>query len=217
MRPLDRLLQRWRAQVARPWVHRGARVLDIGCHRGEFLDSLRGRIGPSVGMDPLATAGGRPSCRLLPEPFRPPTPFDDASFDVVVLLATLEHIPDKPALARECARLLRPGGRLIITVPSPRVDGIVALLCRLGLADGMSLEEHHGYDPRQTPGVFHPHGFALECSRRFQFGLNYLFVFRKEVLLPDARGAATGCERCLGFTNDDHSDASHPLLQRGNT
>ena len=165
--------------MARPWVPAGSRVLDIGCHRGEFLKGLRGRIGPSVGMDPLAPAEEGPVCRLLSEPFRPPAPFGDASFDVLVLLATLEHIRDKPSLARECWRLLRPGGRVIVTVPSPRVDGVVALLRRLGLADGMSLEEHHGFDPLLTPGVFRCHSFAPEHARRFQLGLNYLFVFRK--------------------------------------
>jgi SAM-dependent methyltransferase len=179
MRLLDRLLQRWRGWVARPWVCRGARVLDIGCHQGEFLKGLRGRIGPSIGMDPLATAGEEPPCRLLSELFRPPAPFGDASFDVVVLLATLEHIPDKQALAQESSRLLGLGGRLIVTVPSLRVDSIVRLLRRLYLADGMSLEEHHGFDPRLTPKVFQSFGFMLEHSRRFQLGLNHLFVFRK--------------------------------------
>lgn len=182
MQLLDRLLQHWRARMARPWVCRGAKVLDIGCHRGEFLDSLRDRIGPSIGMDPLARPTERATCRLLRESFQPPTSFADASFDAVVMLATLEHILDKQALARECSRLLSLGGRLIITVPSPCVDGIVMLFRRLRLADGMSLEEHHGFDPYSTPEVFQPHGFILEHSRRFQLGLNHLFVFRKMCL-----------------------------------
>ncbi|HBI42107.1 MAG TPA: hypothetical protein DDY78_04505 [Planctomycetales bacterium] len=191
MRWLDRLLQRWRGKVARPWVAPGAKVLDIGCHQGEFLKSLGGRIGPSVGMDPVAAAEECPPCRLLSESFRPPTPFGDASFDVVVLTATLEHIRDKSTLAWECWRLLCPGGRVVVTVPSLRVDGIVKLLRRLRLADGMSLEEHHGFDPRLTPSVFHSHGFVLEYSRRFQLGLNHLFVFRKTDAVDDA--AREGC------------------------
>jgi SAM-dependent methyltransferase len=130
----------------------------------------------------------------MPEPFREPAPFADASFDVVVMLATLEHIPDKAPLARECYRLLRPGGRAIVTVPSLWVDLAVALLCRLRLADGMSLEEHHGFEPRDTQPLFVGQGFALECWQRFQMGLNHLFVFRKP-LGPPVRtpqvGAAT--------------------------
>ncbi len=55
MRILDRVLQNWRARHARRWILNGARVLDIGCYQGGFLLSLSERIGPSFGLDPLAT------------------------------------------------------------------------------------------------------------------------------------------------------------------
>jgi SAM-dependent methyltransferase len=187
MRCIDRVLQKWRARMARPWIPEGAQVLDIGCHRGEFLSSLGERIGPSVGLDPQAVPQTNARYRLLAELFRPPMAFRDGSFDAVVLLATLEHIRDKDPLARECWRLLRPGGRVIITVPSRFVDVIVRFLCKVRLADGMSLDEHHGYDPRRTPEVFGRHGFVLERWRRFQLGLNHLFVLRKPELVPAAK------------------------------
>jgi SAM-dependent methyltransferase len=179
MRKLDRFLQNWRARKARPWIAHGARVLDIGCHQGEFLRSLADSIGPSVGIDPLAIPESGPHYQLLAEAVREPLPFPDGSFDVIVMLATLEHIRDKEMLGRECYRLLRPNGQIIITVPSLLVDKLVALLCNLRLADGMSLDEHHGYDPRTTPEVFGRNGFVLEHVSRFQLGLNYLFVLRK--------------------------------------
>src|SRR5262249_43805323 len=112
-----------------------------GCHQGEFLHGLGDWIGPSVGLDPLARPQTARRYRLLAEPLRGSTSFAAKSFDVVVMLATLEHIQDKEPLARECRRLLRPGGRVIGTVPAPIVDAIVDLLRRLRLADGMSLEE----------------------------------------------------------------------------
>lgn len=179
MRFLDRILQEWRARMARPWIPPGAAVLDIGCHQGEFLASLGKHIGPSVGLDPLTKPVERPRYRLLAEMFHEDAPFPEASFDAIVMLATLEHIRDKHPLARECKRLLRPGGRVIITVPSKQVDTIVEWLCRLGLADGMSLDEHHGFDPTTTPDIFGEYGFELEQRRTFQMGLNHLFVLRK--------------------------------------
>jgi SAM-dependent methyltransferase len=188
MRGFDRLLQNWRARKARPWIAAGAQVLDIGCHQGEFLASLGDRIGPSVGLDPLTEPQETPRYRLVRDLFRAPTPFADASFDAIVMLATLEHIVDKEPLARECWRLMRPGGRVIITVPSGFVDVIVHLLCKVRLADGMSLEEHHGYDPRTTPQVFGRFGFALEKWRRFQLGLNHLFVLQKPKTVDAPKG-----------------------------
>jgi len=182
MRNFDILLQRWRARVARPWVPRGANVLDIGCFDGNFLDSFGDRIGASVGLDPSVLPHETPHYRLVSGHFHEPAPFADASFDAVVLLATLEHIRDKEPLARECYRLLRPNGRLIMTVPSPAVDLIIAALIRCRLADGMALEEHHGFNPRQVPTLFCSRGFGLEKWRRFQLGFNHLFVFRKPAL-----------------------------------
>ncbi|MGP0064401.1 MAG: methyltransferase domain-containing protein [Isosphaeraceae bacterium] len=195
MRYLDRFLQNWRAKVARPWIPSGSQVLDVGCHQGEFLKSLGDQIGPSIGIDPLASLQEGPRYRILPETFHEPVPFSDRSFDTIVLLATLEHIRDKEPLGCECQRLLRPGGRVIITVPSPFVDRIIDMLTHLRLADGMSLDEHHGYDPRSTPELFERHGLFLEHHGTFQCGLNHLFVFRKPAPHADraSEAAPTGC------------------------
>ena len=44
-------------------------------------------------------------------------PVPDASVDVVLCTETLEHVPDPPAFLAEAFRCLRPGGRLLLTVP----------------------------------------------------------------------------------------------------
>jgi len=179
MKTIDRLLQSWRERKVRSWLKPGVRVLDIGCHQGEFLEKLSTTIKGSAGLDPLATPREAPHYRILALPFAEPTIFPDQSFDAIILLATLEHIRDKAPLAREARRLLAPGGRLIMTVPSPRVDEIVHTLVKLGLADGMSLEEHHGFRPEETSTIFQASGLQLERHETFQLGLNHLFVFRQ--------------------------------------
>jgi SAM-dependent methyltransferase len=203
MRFLDRILQRWRARRARSWVPRGGRVLDIGCHQGEFLNSLGDRIQASIGLDPLTSAAGSNRHWLLPMAFSEPLTFPDGTFDAIVLLATLEHIRDKEPLARECFRLLRAGGRIIITVPSPRVDQIVGLLHRLHLADGMSLEEHHGFDPSTTPEIFLEQGFILEHHARFQLGLNHLYVFRRDVPVSPSQREPRALTLAVGSGADE--------------
>lgn len=136
-------------------------------------------LGAGVGVDPEPPPLARDRWWLLPIPFREPLPFAAASFDAVVLLATLEHMPHKLGVARERLRILRPGGRVIVTVPGLWVDLLLAILVRLRLADGMDLGSHHGFDPRQARPLFEGQGFILDHARRFQLGLNHLFVWHR--------------------------------------
>lgn len=68
---------------------------------------------------------------------------------------------------------------MVITVPAKSVDHILTLLRALRLIDGMSLEEHFGFEVAETPAVFSPPRFRLRHHGRFQLGLNHLFVFEK--------------------------------------
>jgi 2-polyprenyl-3-methyl-5-hydroxy-6-metoxy-1,4-benzoquinol methylase len=194
MKAIDRLLQRWRISKARPYVPPGARLLDIGCADGELFRRIANVV-EGIGLDPDLPEQMPPLANavLLRGLFPEALP-DRRPFDVITLLAVLEHVPPQaqPSLALECARHLKPGGHLIITVPSPFVDHILAVLRFLRLIHGMALEQHYGYDPRQTATLFAVGGLALICARRFQLGLNHLFVFRKTVVYDSARPSVTG-------------------------
>lgn len=167
-------------QVAARQIPPGSRVLDIGCHQGEFLKMLGQKIAPSVGLDPLYQENGNAQGhQFFPTEFHEGLPFNEGSFDVIVLLATIEHMHEKSAIAREARRLLARGGWVIITVPSLLVDKMLAVLLFLRIVDGMSLEEHHGFLPEDLPNIFIPEGFRLQRRQKFQFGLNNLYVFER--------------------------------------
>ena len=68
---------------------------------------------------------------------------------------------------------------MIITVPAKAVDHILAVLRWLRLIDGMSLEEHYGFEPADTARIFAAPGFKLLHRSKFQLGLNHLFVFER--------------------------------------
>jgi SAM-dependent methyltransferase len=181
MKLLDRILQRWRIRKARPYVAAGSRVLDIGCADGELFRRLPG-IADGVGVDPDLPDSLAPAAdtRFLRGMFPAVLP-DGQPFDVITMLAVLEHVPPdrQHALALDCARHLKPGGYLVITVPSPAVDYILAVLRFFRLIHGMALEQHYGYEPAKTGEIFSVGGLELVASRRFQLGLNNLFVFKK--------------------------------------
>ena len=180
MKLIDRVLQRWRIAVAASWIPAGAQVLDVGCADGALFTVLRGRIAGGVGLDPKAPlAAGPEGVRYVRGTFPGDAP--DQRFDALTMLAVIEHLPEAshPAVGAAAARLLRDGGRLIATVPEPSVDRIVHVLQRLGLAEGMELHEHHGFGTARTRAIFEPAGFRLIRHRRFQLGLNNLFVFER--------------------------------------
>lgn len=179
MKPLDRLLQRWRARVAEAWVPAGARLLDVGCADGVLLRRLSARLRSGLGVDPDAEPRVEGDIEIVRGRFPGEPRLLPAAFDCVTLLAVLEHVADPDALARECHRVLAPAGRVVLTVPHPAVDRILDVLLRLRLADGMEAEQHHGFDSSTTAGVFARAGFRTLEDRRFQLGLNRLFVFER--------------------------------------
>ena len=179
MKAIDRLLQRWRMRRAAGWIRPGDRLLDVGCFDRTLATVLAGRVGHVTGVDPAAEPfrGDGVEIHRGTVPGEPRLP--SASFDCITLLAVLEHVADPDALGRECFRLLRPGGRVVATVPHPFVDRLLEVGIRLRLLDGMEPERHHGFDIEETPGIFARAGFVLLAQERFQLGLNRLFVFEK--------------------------------------
>jgi len=101
-------------------VPAGARILDAGCGSGRNMVELA-RRGAVTGVEPaaqsLAIARARAVGTVLPGSLDEPLPFTDAMFDLVVALDVLEHVEDDEAALRELARVLVPGGRLLVTVP----------------------------------------------------------------------------------------------------
>jgi len=182
MKLLDRVFQRWRIAMAAPWIRPGDRLLDVGCDDGKFLVYLGGRIVPSVGLEPKLEPGvsAPPPHQILQETF-PHCDFPPEHFDCISLLAVLEHIPapDLAMAVNRCQDWLKVGGRLIITVPSPLVDRILMVLKALRLVDGMCVDEHYGFRPSEVVQLFRPPDFELLRYRRFQLGLNNLYVYQK--------------------------------------
>jgi SAM-dependent methyltransferase len=94
-------------------------VLDVGAGAGNMMHHLA-HYGHVIGVDsnprPIAVAQQRGYDVRLGDAHN--LPFDDACFDLVALLDTVEHCPDDTAVLRECFRVTRPGGTLVVTVPA---------------------------------------------------------------------------------------------------
>lgn len=180
MKPFDIYLQKVRISYAEKFILKNSTVLDIGCSDGILFKKLRNKLKYGYGVDlDLIKPVKADLYELIPGTFPEVYP-RDIKFDVVILLAVLEHFqPDShKELNKTIFKLLNPGGRIIITVPSPKVDFIVNILLKLRIIDGMDTDAHYGFNPDKTVSIFSK-GFKLIKRKRFQFGLNNLFVFQK--------------------------------------
>jgi ubiquinone/menaquinone biosynthesis C-methylase UbiE len=111
----------------------GDRVLDLGCGGGRHAFELYRRGANVVAFDldhdelaevarmfrAMAAAGEAPrgTTATVVQGTVLSLPFPDASFDAVIASEVLEHIPDDQQAMAEIARIVRPGGRVAVTVP----------------------------------------------------------------------------------------------------
>jgi ubiquinone/menaquinone biosynthesis C-methylase UbiE/uncharacterized protein YbaR (Trm112 family) len=124
----------WVLDLAAP--EPGTQLLDVACGDGAFLSAAVLRGVEPHGIDVSQTAIEIATTNLPGADLRvgdaENLPYDDASFDVVTCLGSLEHFPSPERGAAEIARVLRPGGRAIVFVPNLFFLGHVWLGMRHG-------------------------------------------------------------------------------------
>lgn len=169
VRPLDfrradecRRVIEWLAPAA------GERILDVGCgdgffdrriaHAGAIVDAIDAR------RDRLALASRwNPHHRvrvhhMSAEALR----FPDHSFDKVVSICVLEHIPNDQQALQEIARVLRPGGRFVLSCDSLSNTGITD---RLRARQAELYDVHHLYTRETLARLLTAAGLELVRSR----------------------------------------------------
>ncbi|WP_323101903.1 class I SAM-dependent methyltransferase [Intrasporangium sp. YIM S08009] len=115
------------AMVALAGDVRGRRVLDAGCGSGPLAEDLLARGAVVSGFDSsramLELARGRlgEGVDLRVADIGRPLPYADGEFDDVVVSLVLHYLQDWTAPLAELRRVLRPGGRLLLSVNHPRI------------------------------------------------------------------------------------------------
>lgn len=165
-------LEEERLNAVLPYLR--GRLLDIGAGPNTLVQ----RYGNGIGVDVVDWGGG---VMVVEDTSR--LPFESESFDTITFIACLNHIPYREAALREARRLIRPNGRLIITMINP-------LLGDFGHAiwwysedkkrGGMKEGEVGGMWTSEIVQLCRAAGFRLALHRRFVYGMNNLYIFDAE-------------------------------------
>ena len=139
----------------------GKRLLDLSCGGGdtaEMLAKLGYRVvatdfGPPPPMKGVARVAGVDLNSFLP--------FQSASFDAVDLVEVIEHIENQPQLIREIARVLKPGG--VVLISTPNVLNVMSRVRFLftGFLRGRVRPAHYTSKPGVAPNIYLLHFYEL--------------------------------------------------------
>ena len=195
----------------------GRRIADLGCGTGYFSGLLLARGFGVVGVD-VSEA----NLRIARE--RHPgldtrladlgaLPFESSSVEAAVCLEVLEHVEHDEAALREIRRMLRPGGQLVVSVPS--AEAPPPLVERLGLSsvhdeEGPERHVREGYRSTQLMRQLEEAGFDVERTI-FLGGPCYRVAVGVVSLVHLAYRRASG-QRSWNWA-DVEADAESPLLR----
>lgn len=109
----DRTAERYDAYLK---LHASGRLLDLGCGKVPLYDAYRGLVTEAICIDWGNTLHKNDHLDFEAD-LTQPLPFEDGSFDTILLSDVLEHIPEPEPFCREMARVLAVGGKLMMNVP----------------------------------------------------------------------------------------------------
>jgi len=141
------------------------RMLDVGCGGGDFMLGMQQRGWQVRGLDisPVAVALARKKGLDVFQGQLSDVELEDESFDLVTMWDVLEHLHDPAAYLARVARLLKPEGRFVVTLPNP--DGLDFRLFGPRWT-GLDVPRHlYVFERRALASLFRHSGLEAESAR----------------------------------------------------
>lgn len=148
---LEPILREMRLKRVLSHIPKNSIILDVGCGTSAaFLKAISPEIKQGFGVDFKVDDTQIDNIKTTQIRLDNKLPFEDATFDVVTMLAVLEHIEKEQDILREIYRVLVPGGKLIITVPSVWSQPVLEFMAyKLRIVSEAEIRDHKRYYNRE--------------------------------------------------------------------
>lgn len=179
---LSGYLRTQRMKQAAHLVISNDRILDLACNDGRLLEMLPHNIS-YVGIDiqeyAIKQAQTRyPQHQFIVADLTQAPNIEQQQFDVIIMLAFLEHIKNPAQLLQMYSNYLAPNGQIIITTPAPYGRRLHDWGAKIGLFSKEAAEEHEAFlDKQVLSEIASQANLGLITYKRFLFGFNQLACF----------------------------------------
>jgi SAM-dependent methyltransferase len=179
---LSPLLEHYRMVQAKRFIPDNVDILDIGCGRAKILEhvgSVRSYVGVDV-LEPVLSAnrkryGAHQFYRVNIE--REKLPIESRTFQVILMLAVLEHFAAPKRALENIVSYLGRDGKIVLTTPHPSAARIHALGARIGIFSREAGEQHATFfDRPRLEELARGLRLKLLLYEQFRFGFNQVAV-----------------------------------------
>lgn len=180
---LEPFLRRMRIQKVKKYIPNDAILCDIGCgFNAKFLHEIVPYIKKGIGIDKKVDNLKSDKIELIKTKLEKELPLPSNYVDCITLLAVVEHLDYPNQMLTECYRILKSGGVLILTTPTPSSRPILEFLSyKLNIVSKVEISDHKNYfSNEQLVQLLEGYRFRTAVAKTFQFGLNNFIVAIKE-------------------------------------
>lgn len=171
---LEPLINYLRTHKILPLIPHDAVLLDVGCGiPAKLLKILSPHIKYGIGIDFKVEPSKWDNLETIRLLIDKQLPFPDNYFDIVTMTAVLEHIEHETYIVKEIYRILKPNGKLLLTVPSLWSQPILELLAHLKIIYPEEIFDHKRYYNKQSLYLlFSTYGFSDFQHHYFELWMN---------------------------------------------
>ena len=162
-----------------------SKLLDIGCgFNYKLLLEVEPYLSGGYGIDFKVPKLKNGKIKTKQIKLNDNLPFNESTFDFVTMLAVLEHLNQPIEIVKEIERILKPKGKLILTVPSRNPKPVLELLAyKSKIVNEEEINDHKKYyNYKDLVKLFEgTDKLKIQEHKYFQFYMNDFCVVKKEI------------------------------------